>query len=414
MLGFRSVRRAPRARLLAAAAALAIVLAEGALAAPQNVILMIGDGMGFGHVEAARLYAGSPFAFEGAPHQAQMTTDSYTSQQIGGPTDSAAAATAMSTGRKVHNTVVSVAVPGDVSELETLGETMKARGKSVGLVTTSYLTDATPAAMAAHALIRIQTEAIADDYLNDTRVDVLLGGGANGLMAGAGLAAGYTVVSDRAGLEALGTSAPGPVLGLFGDSSEGMPFEWDHARGTDPGYDTLPFLHEMTSSALSFLDDDPDGFFLMIEQEGTDRAGHQSGSGIDRIGRDVFAVLEFDRAVEAVLAWMAGRDDTLLLVTADHETGGLEVLGDNGVGFLPTVSWSTSDHTRTNVPVYAFGPSAELVSGVIDNTDIRSIAIVPEPGTILLVAVGLAGLAARGRGRPRISGGTEPSRPRAP
>jgi alkaline phosphatase len=156
----------------------------------------------------------------------------------------------------------------------------------------------------------------------------------------------------------------------------------------------------MTSSALSFLDDDPDGFFLMIEQEGTDRAGHQSGSGIDRIGRDVFAVLEFDRAVEAVLAWMAGRDDTLLLVTADHETGGLEVLGDNGAGSLPAVSWSTSDHTRTPVPVYAFGPSAELVSGVIDNTEIRSIAIVPEPGTISLVAGGLACLAARQR-RPR-------------
>ena len=307
-------------RRLALAVSLALAPAALAGAAPQNVILMIGDGMGFGHVEAARAYHGGPLAFEAAPHQAQMITDSFTSGQLGIPTDSAAAATAMSTGQKVHNTVVSVALPGDLSDLETMGEYFKARDKSVGLVTTSYLTDATPAAMAGHALIRFQTPLIANDYLTRTKVDVLLGGGGNGLSAEAGLAAGYTIVSDRAGLQALGANPPGPVLGLFGESAEGMPFEWDHAQGTDAGYDTLPFLHEMASSALSFLEDDADGFFLMIEQEGTDLAGHQGGASPDRIGRDVFAALEFHRAVETVLDWIAGRDDTLLIVTADHET----------------------------------------------------------------------------------------------
>lgn len=395
--------RTIRLPLLVAAVALTLSVpgpAGRAAAAPQNVILMIGDGMGFAAVEAARLYHGGAFAFEAAPHQAQMTTDSFTTTTNGAPTDSAASATAMSTGQKVHNTVVSVALPGDLSELETLGEHFKDRDKSVGLVTTSYLTDATPAAMAAHALIRIQTGLIADDYLNQTRPEVLLGGGGNGLDAALGAAAGYTVVTDRAGLQGLGASPGGPVLGVFGERGDaGMGYEWDHAQGTDVAYDTVPFLHEMTASALSLLEGDADGFFLMIEQENIDFAGHEEGQGIDRIGRSVFATLEFDRAVQEVLAWMAGRDDTLLIVTADHETGGLEVLADNGQGVLPTVSWSTSDHTRQNVPVYAWGPNAALVDGVIDNTDIRRIATVPEPGTLVLVAGGSLVLAAWRRRR---------------
>ncbi len=393
--GGSMIRR--RLRLLVFAALAAVLSATNAPAAPLNVILMIGDGMGFEHVAAARLYNGGPLAFESAPYQAQMTTGSYTTSVFGVPTDSAASATAISTGQKVHNTVVSVAVPGDASELETIGELFASRGKSVGLVTTSYLTDATPAAMAAHAVFRFDYTRIAADYLNHTRPGVLLGGGGNGLTAAAGVAAGYAVVSDRAELAGLGPSPAGPVLGLFGEGAEGMPYEWDYAEGTDPAYDTLPMLHEMTSAALSLLDSDPEGFFLLIEQENTDRAGHETGTGPDRIGRSIFATLELSRAVEEVLAFAAGRDDTLVIVTADHETGGLEILADNGAGSLPAVSWSTSDHTLVTVPVYAWGPNAALVSGVIDNTDIRGIASVPEPGTFLLVGSGVVVLALRRR-----------------
>lgn len=391
----RSYRRVVLAALLAPLAAAPVATTAAAL--PHNVILLIGDGMGMAHVEAARLYNGGPLPFESAPHQAQVVTDSYTSSLLGVPTDSAASATAISTAHKVHNTVVSVAIPGDGSEFETIGEFFTSKNKSVGLVTTSYLTDATPAAMAAHAVFRFDTARIVNDYLTRTRPAVLLGGGGNGLTEAAGVAAGYTVVTDRAQMQGLAPAPGVPVLGLFGDGGEGMGFEWDYAEGTDTAYDTLPFLHEMTSTALSLLATDPDGFFLMIENENTDLAGHSSGAGEERIGRDVFAALELGRAAQEALAFAAGRDDTLVIVTADHETGGLQILADNGAGNLPTVSWSTSDHTRTQVGAWAFGPNADLVTGTIDNTDIRRIASVPEPGTALLVAGGVIALALRAR-----------------
>lgn len=394
--------RGGRLRLRGAALALCLLgLAAGAGASPLNVILLIGDGMGPAHVEAARLYAGGPLVFDSAPHHALMTTDSLTSAMNGQPTDSAASASAMSTGTKVRNTNVSVlSGPGFIIPLETMGEYFRAAGKAVGLVTTSYIEDGTPAAFAAHALIRAQTTRIADELLTAVSPEVLFGAvepsGAS-MNPGRAAAAGYTVVTTRAELAALDPASAGPVSGQFGGNS--LPFEWDFAEGSDLGYDTVPFLSEMTATALDLLSAaDPDGFFLMAEHEGADLAGHLTGDDLSRIGRNVFATLELARTVELVLDWAADRDDTLILVTADHETGGLEILGDNGPGILPDVRWTTSDHTRVPVDLWAWGPGAELVTGLLDNTDIRRIATVPEPGTGLLVAFGLL-LAGRRRAR---------------
>src|SRR5690606_28605594 len=136
----------------------------------------------------------------------------------------------------------------------------------------------------------------------------------HGLDPAAVAAAGYTVVHDRAGLESLDLGSESRIAGLFGTGADGMPFEWDHAQGTDPGYDTLPFLHEMTSAALSFLANDPDGFFLFVEQENIDKAGHLPNTDPDKTARSVYATLELERTLETILAWAAGRDDTLVLL----------------------------------------------------------------------------------------------------
>jgi alkaline phosphatase len=126
----------------------------------------------------------------------------------------------------------------------------------------------------------------------------------------------------------------------------------------------------MTSSALNILDNDPDGFFLMVEGGRIDHASHQGD-----IARAVLETVEFSSAVQAALVWAAGRTDTLIIVTADHETGGLTVIKNNGQGSMPEVSWSTQGHTLLQVPVYAWGAKAGLINGAMDNTDVFRIII---------------------------------------
>jgi hypothetical protein len=120
----------------------------------------------------------------------------------------------------------------------------------------------------------------------------------------------------------------------------------------------------MAAVALDILDNDPDGFFLMVESGRIDHAGHAND-----LARNVGEMFEFSDTVQDVLAWAASRDDTLVLVTADHETGGLEVIADNGPGRLPVVTWSTDYHTGVDVPVYGWGPHANLLPATMDNTD---------------------------------------------
>ena len=233
-------------------------------APPKNVIFLIGDGMGFEQVRAAGMYLNGvegTLSFEYLPYQGQVTTYSADSSV----TDSAAAATAMATGTKVDNGVISMAIPGDGSELETLLEYFRDQGKSTGLVTTTYITHATPAAFGAHEPSRGNTAQIASDYLNQTRPNVLFGGGANGIDPSSAQNAGYTVVTDALEMFDLDTTMENMVSGQFGSGY--MPYELD-------GLGDLPHLSEMTVTALDILDNDPDGFFLMVEGGRIDHAGH--------------------------------------------------------------------------------------------------------------------------------------------
>ncbi len=352
--------------LAVSAACLAAAL-PGRAAPIRNVILCIGDGMGPEQVEAARCYAGTNLFFDSFPYQTRITTFAAG----GALTDSAAAATAIATGHKVDDGVISLAIPGDASELETLLEAFQKQGKASGLVTTSYLTDATPAAFGAHAPSRGEYAQIASNYLNRTRPEVLMGGGDSGMSADAAANAGYTVVTDAATLAAADASGGARVCGLFGSSS--LPYEYD-------GLGDLPGITNMVPKALDILDSDPDGFFLMLEGGRIDHACHDND-----LPRCIFETLAFDAAVKLVAAWAQGRGDTLILVLADHETGGLTVLKDNGAGHLPKVSWSTGGHTSTPVPLYGWGVNAGLVTQTVDNAEVRAIAL----STALMPAVGV-------------------------
>ena len=363
-----------------------ILLGQTSYAAVKNVILMIGDGMGFEHVKAASLYAygeEGELSFE-RYYRGEMMTHSANSHRVSyHATDSAAAATAMATGEKVNNGIIS---EQSRKPIKTILEHLQEKGKATGLVTTVPITHATPAGFGAHNRSRSNYRDIANDYMTQTRPNLLFGAyykNGRGMTTEKAKQGNYAVATTRQQMLDL----VGPLdknstevfflVGLF--CPDEMPWEYDYYHPPVilfplkeilgvPNYDTIPHLSEMTSAALIVLDNDPNGFFLMVEGGKIDWAAH------DNIIEDsVFETLEFDRAFQVVMNWAKDRDDTLIVVTADHECGGLWVVKSNRRGSMPDVFWGSEDHTGANVPVYAAGEGAAEFTGVIDNTDIFKI-----------------------------------------
>ena len=203
---------------------------------------------------------------------------------------------------------------------------------------------------------RRHTTDIANDLLTQSRPNVLLGGGGNGMTAAGAAAAGYTVVQDLSACSALDTNTATYVSGQFGSTY--VPYEYD-------GLGNLPHLSQMAATALDILDNDPDGFFLMIEGGRIDHAGHAND-----IQRGVRETAEFANTVQLVLDWAAGRTDTLVLVTADHETGGMSVVADRGTGVAPRRDLDDHGPYGRQRADLRLGAGAEMVTGVLDNTDI--------------------------------------------
>jgi alkaline phosphatase len=345
--------------ILAALLAALILPATAATAAqqPKNVILLIADGAGPGHFTVAKNLRGENFRIGTMPvigfHTTQCADRAVT--------DSAAGATALATGFKTNYEMLSVD-PKTLAPLPTVLERAEKRGKATGLVTTSNFWDATPAAFAAHAKHRHDPGV--DLQMLRSGVDVIAGTGeedfSDELSPEAAKAAaenGYTVVHTRAQLDAAKGSK---LLASFRYQERNM----------DAPEAPLPVLAKW---ALDHLDDDPDGFFLLIEHEGTDSSSHQNNQGDVRK-----ALTSFDEAVGVALDFAAKHGDTLVVVTADHETGGLRVSETKTLSKW-RIEWSTGEHTATAVPLFAYGPGSAAFAGFQDNTDV---------GKKLLAAVG--------------------------
>ncbi|HUV05050.1 MAG TPA: alkaline phosphatase [Armatimonadota bacterium] len=375
-------------------AALVLCASIGWAGPAKNIILMIGDGMSYEQVKAGSYYltgAAGNLSFE-PYYKCGVTTYSANSSV----TDSAAAATALATGYKVNNGVISQSSTGN--PYQTILEKAKALGKRTGLLTTVPITHATPAAFGAHEASRNNYINIGDDYLNSSRPEMIFGGGdpARGgssyfssSQVTTAQSLGYQVAYDYSQMSAWDPASVNRALGLFGGTY--LTYEYDRQPSN-----TEPHLSQMTAKALAIANSDPDGFFLMIEGGNIDPAAH--ANHIERTTREV---VEFNNSVQTVLTWMQGRTDTLLIITGDHETGGLTVT-NQGTGNYPTATWTTTGHTATNAALYITGSNANLIDsyiqgGVADNTDVFKVMdaalTIPEPSTALALACGLGGWA---------------------
>lgn len=327
-------------------------------ASPLNVILFIGDGMGVSQVTAGKTVKGT-ISLERFTTGGLVTTNSADSYV----TDSAAGATALSTGEKTDNGMICMSP--DSSNLETVLEYAEASGCATGLVVTCAVTHATPAGFASHVPDRNMYADIAEDIC-ESGVDVLFGGGygyflpdsdpqsmrKDTLNLMARLAETRRIIYTPAGLDSL--DGCDRAVGLFYKNHPPAVPERDYT------------LSQVTTAALSLLSHNSRGFFLMVEGSQIDWAGHDNNSqGI------IDEFIDFDNAIGAAADWAKTHGNTLIIVTADHETGGYSVLnGSRQEHTVTKTAFTTPGHTAAMVPVFALGPGAERFSGILDNTDI--------------------------------------------
>ena len=308
----------------------------------KNVILMIGDGMSFNNLEATKLYKTDGYlAMEKMPVKASSDIDSY----IVPGTDSAAGGTALSTGIRVW--INSVAVfpflpyaPDDISVPITLCELAKTRDMAAGVVTTDETSGATPASFSAHTIARGNEEDISNDQLV-SGLDLIWGGESESINRENTAANGFTYINSETDMNA-----------LTAGSRSFAQFSFSDMKYCTNKHDT-PTLEEMTNKAIEILSADEDGFFLMVEGACIDKHAHDND--MDNM---VLSAAEFDKAVAAALEFAKKDGETLVVVTADHGTGGVK--NDKKTGEF----YFTSDtHDLTDVPVYVSAEDAGFIPG---------------------------------------------------
>jgi alkaline phosphatase len=390
-------------RLATLALAGTMCTSTAAFGQAKNVILMISDGIGFNGWEAAKYYQGGlPYdtpdfdfygmtnhEFDGGYDPAKYWSD--WTYQFSGATDSAASGTALVTGKKTDGGHISV--DEFDNPLETIGERAAKLGKATGAVSSVMYNHATPAVVDAHNVSRGNYAAIAADMLSSD-LDVIMGGDAQApgdQIYTDAADAGFAVVSDDdlsdwddltdGDSSFRGGAMPTKLFGAF-----------DGATLNDPVIRTKPTLDLMTRAALNVLEQDEDGMFLMVEGGAIDWANH--GNFMEGMLHEQD---QFDQAVQSVIDWVDNNsswEETLLIVTSDHETGGIwgpnlviddngtpddptddtllsdrKHIVDNGVGVLPGFSYNSGNHTNALVPLWVRGYGSDAFASLVDGTD---------------------------------------------
>jgi len=386
---------------------------------PQNIILIIVDGGRFNHIDATDYYQYGKKGeqpFEKFPVKLAVTTypagGSYDPNRAvsdfnyvttGKITDSAAAATALATGVKTKKGSIGVDVNG--SRLENVIEKCEKLGMATGVITTVPFSHATPAGFVAHQNSRGQYSQIVEEMVFKSAADVIFGCGhflydddgkkLNGktnsefigskelwdsIMQGAvgadadadGLADKWTLIqSKQEFLNLANGQTPKRVLGIVQAAKtlqvsrsgvSKVPFDV-------PFDQNVPTLAEMSSAALNVLDDDKDGFFVMIEGGAVDWASHGNNSA-----RMIEEMIDFETAVKSVVEWVETKNSwekTLVIITADHQTGYLTGVVNGGRGVLPQMRWNSTDHTNSLVFFFAKGRGSKLFEQEAKNKDAR-------------------------------------------
>jgi len=404
---------------------------NGKTATVDNIIVMICDGWGYNHIDATSYYqygatgtqiyqdfpvsyALSTYMWGGEYNPSRAWSDFF--YVTSGYTDSAASATAISTGVKTYNGAVGMDINnGPVQHILERAEDL---GKATGVVTSVQFSHATPASFVAHNVSRYNYSEIAREMIYDSAVDVIMGCGNpwynddgqlvsipdtyqyvggeatwNDLMAGtaAGDANGdglandtWVLIQEREEIQSLKDGpTPDRVIGIpqvkntlqykRSGNIYSNPYEV-------PALYTVPSLVEMTEATLNILDNDPDGFFLMVEGGAVDWASHDNASG-----RVIEEMMDFNRAVEAVVEWIRQNSDwdrTFLIVTGDHECGYLlgpgsgpgpdpawNLLINNGTGNVPGMAWYSGTHTNSLIPLFAKGSAASSLKRYANKRD---------------------------------------------
>ncbi|MDR2887203.1 MAG: alkaline phosphatase [Bacteroidales bacterium] len=316
----------------------------------KNVIILIGDGMGVAQLYAGMTAAGHKLNIERFPYSGFSKTysaDNYI-------TDSAAGGTAIATGEKTNNGMIGVSPDG--TPLSSITETANRAGLASGVVSTSAVTHATPASFVAHNAARGNYEDIAKDFLKGT-IDVFIGGGANHFIHRSDSVDLTAELRNKAydviyTMDDLKRSTGSKIACLL--APEHMPKASEGRRG---------MLKDMTLAAIKALNSEPAGFVLMVEGSQIDWGGHEND-----IRYVADEMVDFDEAIGAALDFAATDGNTLVVVTADHETGGLALTGGNMADSTVVAGFSTEDHSAVMVPVFSCGPGAERFSGIHENT----------------------------------------------